>query len=359
MAIETETEPVEYVYYHQGGIPGRRPVIRGGKGHETFNEIPLVDVTNITSPSFEARKAVADKVAKACTDVGFFYAQNHDVPQEIIDEIFAAIKEFFAQPHESKMEVHIHKKIGFRGFEPLFETKLDAKTRGDMKESFLMGPDKSDPDQELPFPPLTDQPSVNNWPPDNQRFRIAVTKYYNHLQRFSKLLTRTFALALGLEETFFDSMCTFPAGYVRPLHYPPQEVSGGEEPGIAAHTDFACFTVLCQGDVGGLEVLNKNGIWIAAPPIPRTFVVNIADFVQHITNGRFQSTVHRVINKTGEERYSIPFFYAFDDDAELEVLPSCREEGKEYEKVRVGEYIAHRFKVSRTKHPDKAQVVNV
>jgi isopenicillin N synthase-like dioxygenase len=334
-------------------------VLRGTKAHHTFNEIPLVDVTDITSPSFEARKAVANNVAKACAEVGFFYAQNHDVPQDVIDEIFAAIKEFFDQPNEAKMEVHIHKKVGFRGFEPLFETKLDSKTRGDMKESFLMGPDKTDPAQELPFPPLTGQESVNNWPPNNERFRTAVTKYYNHLQRFSKELTRTFALALGMEETFFDRMITFPAGYVRPLHYPPQEVSGGEEPGIAAHTDFACFTVLCQGNVGGLEVLNKNGIWIAAPPIPRTFVVNIADFMQHITNGYFQSTVHRVINKTGEERYSIPFFYAFDDDAELEVLPSCREEGKEYDSVRVGEYIAHRFKISRTKHPDKAQVVSV
>jgi hypothetical protein len=39
----------------------------------------------------------------------------------------------------------------------------------------------------------------------------------NHLQRFSKELTRTFALALGMDEHFFNRMCTFPAGYVRPL----------------------------------------------------------------------------------------------------------------------------------------------
>ncbi|KAI7969649.1 hypothetical protein EIK77_000896 [Talaromyces pinophilus] len=154
MATETKTAE-EYVYYHQGGIPGRRPVLRGSKAYQTFEEIPLVDVTDITSPSFEGRKAVADKVAKPCAEVGFFYAQSHDVPQDIIDEIFAAIKEFFDQPNEEKMKVHIHKKVRFRGFEPPFEIKLDSKTRGDMKESFLMVPDKTDAAQDLPFPAHT------------------------------------------------------------------------------------------------------------------------------------------------------------------------------------------------------------
>lgn len=69
-----------------------------------------------------------------------------------------------------------------------------------------------------------------------------------------------------MEEHDFNRMCTFPAGYVRPLHYPSQEVSGGEEPVIAAHNDPSCFTVLCQCRVGSLEVLNKNGIWIALLP---------------------------------------------------------------------------------------------
>lgn len=48
--------------------------------------------------------------------------------------------------------------------------------------------------------------------------------------------------------------------------------------------------------------------------------------MQHITNRYFQSTLHSVINKTGEV---IPFLYKFDDETELEVLLSCREEGKE------------------------------
>lgn len=69
-----------------------------------------------------------------------------------------------------------------------------------------------------------------------------------------------------------------------------------------------------------MEALNKNALyfWIATPP----FLVNIADFMH--ANGYFQYTVHRVISYTGEKMYSIPFFYAFDDEAELEVLPSSK-----------------------------------
>lgn len=134
---------------------------QGTKAYQTFEEIPLVDVTNLTSPSVEACKAVADNVANACVEVGYFYAQNHDLPQDVIDEIFAAIKEFLNQPNEERMKAHIHKKVEFRGFESLFETKLDSKTSGDMKESFPMGLDKTDLAQGLLFPALTGK-SVNN-----------------------------------------------------------------------------------------------------------------------------------------------------------------------------------------------------
>ena len=72
--------------------------------------------------------------------------------------------------------------------------------------------------------------------------------------------------------------------------------------------------------VGGLEILNKNAHWISATPIPGTFVVNVGDFLQRISNDRWVSTVHRVINKTGKERYSMPFFFSFNMDADVEVL---------------------------------------
>lgn len=338
---------VQYVEYYQRGIPGRRPILKGADAYETFNELPLIDMTDIASPVLAARQAVADEVAKACSNVGFFYAQNHPVPQEIIDEVFEAIAQYFSQPEEVKMENHCHQSPDFRGFEPSYALKFDPKSKGDSKESFLAGFDETDGNQNLPFPPVTDKPPRNNWPANNDTLRRALTRYYNHLHNFSKHLLRIFALALGLEETFFDSIATFPMSLVRALHYPPQETTDSKDPGIGAHTDYVVFTVLCQDMIGGLEVLNKNGIWIPALPIPRTFVINIADILQTLTNHRFESTVHRVINRAGKERYSLPFFFIFNEDAELEVLPSCKEDGVQYEKQRTGTYIRERLKYTR------------
>ena len=50
------------------------------------------------------------------------------------------------------------------------------------------------------------------------------------------------------------------------------------------------------------------------------------------TNKKFKSTIHRVNNLSGEERYSIPFFFGVDYDATVSVLekyisdvnPPCR-----------------------------------
>jgi isopenicillin N synthase-like dioxygenase len=72
-----------------------------------------------------------------------------------------------------------------------------------------------------------------------------------------------------------------------------------------------------------LEVLSKEGEWIKAMPIPEAFVVNIADCFMRQTNDFFVSTVHRVINKKGRERYSCPFFFGFDRRKVLEAVPTC------------------------------------
>lgn len=110
---------------------------------------------------------------------------------------------------------------------------------------------------------------------------------------------------------------------MRILHYPEQKHSVEDQNGIGAHTDAECFTIVTQDSAGGLEVLSKGGTWIKAEPMPGSFVVNIADCFMRQTNDFFVSTVHRVINKSGRERYSAPFFFGFDRNKLLEAVPTC------------------------------------
>ncbi|RFU28055.1 hypothetical protein B7463_g8280, partial [Scytalidium lignicola] len=334
MAIDDKPQ---FVTYHAGGKPGSRPILKGAQAKNTFDSIPVIDMTDMFSDSLEDRKRVAKEIGKACQEVGFFYAQNHSVPEDI--------------DLETKMKVHVHKNPFVRGYEPLYETKLDPKSKGDMKEAFLMGEDAHDPEQSPPFQPTEKHPHKNRWPEDDVEFRKALYTYYAEALAFSRKLIHIIALALDLPEDYLDPLCTFPMTTIRALHYPPQQAPESQDIGIGAHTDYTWFTLVCQDNVQALQVLNANGIWIDAPPKPRTFVVNIGDYFMRATNGKWQSTVHRVLNKSGEERYSMPFFVSPNEDATISVLPTCRTEDKTYEDIQVGEYFRQRLMAARYQHP--------
>ncbi len=66
--------------------------------------------------------------------------------------------------------------------------------------------------------------------------------------------------------------------------------------------------------------MNSAIEWVEAPPLDGTFIVNIGDLLEGWTNGRFKATQHRVVN-TGQERYSLPMFFAVDYHPVVEPLP--------------------------------------
>ena len=64
----------------------------------------------------------------------------------------------------------------------------------------------------------------------------------------------------------------------------PFDASAEDVPGIGAHTDYECFTLLLA-DQPGLEVLNEDSDWIDAPPLKNAtgeeaFVINIGDMAR-------------------------------------------------------------------------------
>jgi isopenicillin N synthase-like dioxygenase len=248
------------------------------------------------------------------------------VPQELIDRAFDAAKRFFDLPAEAKSRISIDHSACHRGWFAMGGENLDPAQQtanGDLKEGVKIGRD-------LPV----DHPLVqagtplhgpNQWPDDPPDFKPVMQDYYAALSDLGRALMHAFALALELPEEHFDRWLTGPMATVGPLHYPPQ--SGpitAAQIGAGAHTDFGCLTVLAQDAVGGLQVRNTAGTWIDAPSIPGTFVVNVGDMLARWSNDIFASTLHRVINASGRERYSIPFFFDPDFDADLTCLETCQ-----------------------------------
>lgn len=152
-------------------------------------------------------------------------------------------------------------------------------------------------------------------------FKENAITYYRSMLTLARRLTKIFALALDLDEGYFDHLTTYPGADLAFNYYPPVSGDVGKvkeneamahDVGLGSHTDLQCFTLLWQDMIGGLLVLNRGGEWIKATPIKGTIVVNIGDFLMRMTNDRWQSTVHRVeVNKTAEPRVSMPLFFGW------------------------------------------------
>lgn len=323
------------------------------KGREiAFDAIPVIDIAALVDGSDEA--GVAEKLRDAAERVGFLYVKGHGIPQSMIDTMFAEAQRFFDRPAEEKMAVHIGKWPVHRGYFPLFEENTDPAMTADLKEGFDIGRDLGpDAPEVLAGLPLH---GANQWPPAAPDFRAAADSYFNAQCRLGERLMRGFALALDLAPDFFADKIDRPLAQLRLLHYPPQ--SGhvvARTIGCGAHTDYGCLTILAQDSNGGLQVRNTAGDWIAAPPVPGAFVVNLGDQMARWTNGRFQATPHRVINVSGKERYSMPFFFDPNWEAEIACLPGCEIPGEapKFAPVLAGPYLQSRFDATFTYRQEK------
>ena len=163
---------------------------------------------------------------------------------------------------------------------------------------------------------------------------------------------RLFALALKLDEHYFDNTIDKNISMMRVLRYPKQTTA--PLPGqlrAGAHSDYGSMTILRKElSDGSLQVKNKAGEWVTVPVKEGSFIVNIGDLMQQWTNDTWISTVHRVVNppfdsEENKDRMSIVFFHQPNYDASVECLPGCETPGNpaKYDPISSGDHLRSKF----------------
>lgn len=303
-----------------------------------LDRLPIIDFEDAD----EAR--LARQLDAAFTGIGFCYFRGIGVEESRREEVFAASRRFHAMPQAAKQAIAMNSF--HRGYmapkTSLIETSTVARvTRPNDSESFMLMHEMPADDPRFGRP--LDGP--NQWP-DLPGFREAVEAYERAMRGFCHRLLRPLALALGLPVDWFTRFFEQPTTFLRLLHYPPQAPDAPKDAfGSAPHTDYGFITILAQDDAGGLEVRRRDGTWLKAHPIPGTWVVNVADMLARWTNGRWQSTPHRVKNLSGGDRYSCPYFFDMSMDSIVAVPPTCcgLENPPKFPPVRYGDYLLERL----------------
>lgn len=274
--------------------------------------VPIVDFAAFDPSDRPGLERLAGELDVALTSHGFIAVTNVGVSPELRDRAFASAGAFFARPAADKARFRYTDPVANFGYQPPLSETLEPGKPADIKEAFTM--------RNL----VGRFDDAHAWP--SAEFRSVAREFYEACLMASFRLLKVFAVALDVPDDFFMAKHTGENITMRYLHYPDSgyTVSGDDQLGAGAHTDYGSVTLLFQDAVGGLQLKRADGTWLDVPPVPDAVNINTGDLMSHWSNGRYPSTEHRVLPRIGYgERQSIAFFTDPDNATAVRCLPSC------------------------------------
>jgi len=248
--------------------------------------LPVVDFQSPTAPQ---------DFCRSLHETGFGVLRNHPLDQAMVEGIYAEWLAFFNTDAKNQYAQDPEKMDGY--FSPAVSETAKNHTKRDLKEFFHIYPwgkypaEVSDAARRYYSMGSSLAATLLGWVEDHSPAEVKA--------RYSMPLPK---MIEGCEQTL-----------LRVLHYPP--LQGDEEPGAvraAAHGDINLLTILPAATEPGLQVLGKDDAWHDVPCDFGLLIVNIGDMLQEASGHYYPSTVHRVLNPTGEgakkPRISLPLF---------------------------------------------------
>ena len=296
--------------------------------------IPVIDLSPFLAGAPEGA-GVVTAIREACEEIGFFCITGHGVPDAVIERIKERSRAFFDLDDATKRTyATAGERMGGVTYSPVASEALAAsrgeRTPGDLKQMLDYGPGSPG----------------NPWPLEPEGLREAHEAYFAALGDLAAHLRRAFALAAGLPPDVFEPSFRNHLSSLRVIDYP--EPTAPPEPGqlrAGVHSDYGFITILLsQASAGGLQAQSRDGVWIDVPALDGAYVVNIADALMRMTNDRWVSTPHRVVNPpagaANTRRQSIPYFHNPASDALVRCLEPfvSADRPARYEPVTYAEY---------------------
>ena len=237
----------------------------------------------------------AQKFTESLHRTGFGVLTNHPLSQPLLETIYQEWYEFFQTDAKNQYNFDAVKMDGY--FSPKVSETAKGNTKRDLKEFYHIYPGGRYPAE------VSD----------------AASQYY---EQGNKLATELLQWVedhtpADIKAKYFMPLSDMIPGsdhtLLRVLHYPP--LRGDEEPDAvraAAHGDINLLTLLPAATQAGLQVKGKDDEWHNVPCDFGMLIVNIGDMLDEASEGYYPSTIHRVLNPTGEEakksRISLPLF---------------------------------------------------
>lgn len=308
-----------------------------------MNNIPGVDLMDFLSDTPSKKDKFIQQIGKAYEEIGFVALKGHFLDDQLTEKLYKKVQEFYNLPLNVKEKYEIKGLAGQRGYTSFGKESAKGKKEGDLKEFWHFGQEVKD-DNEL----------ANIYPSNIQvkevkDFNDVGMEAFRMLEKTAIYILRALALYIGIDEYYFDQYVRDGNSILRPIHYPP--IIGEPKGAVRAaeHGDINLITLLMGASASGLEVQNKQGMWIPVTALPEQLVINVGDMLQRLTNNKLRSTIHRVINPEkkdwGKSRFSIPFFTHPKGDMLLNCLPECitKNNPKRYDDITSGEYLTERL----------------
>ncbi|KAL9239847.1 hypothetical protein vseg_014128 [Gypsophila vaccaria] len=295
---------------------------------ELLTSIPIIDLND---PN------ILVKIYNACENWGFLQITNHGVSNEILEKLETQVKKLFDLPFDEKMKAlrapDSSAGYGSPKIAPFFPKKM-------WTEGFTILGDSLFHHAKLLWPQNGD---------DYQGFCDVLEEYQAQMKALSEKLLALILKSLNIPESEMNWVNDDPKtlSTALQLNFYPKCSNPDRAIGLAQHTDSFLLTILHQsGNISGLHVYKEDTGWISVDPVPGALIVNSADLLRIISNGRFPSVIHKALVNNEVHRISVAYFYGPPLDfrvAPYVGYPNC--DGPRYKGITVQEYVRIKSKL--------------